>query len=116
MTAVLLLVFVLSLFLLAATRDLIVLSKRNRYAFAQTVTATIVAYLEQASAWDDTLLDGVARKERSILLLTQWAEANRLSFTFEEMDRLIEQAVLSLPYEIDHAPDGTSGWYGNQAQ
>ena len=110
--------FILSMFLLVFVRDLVVRSKRNlglsmaRYAFAQTVAATVVAYLEQASSWDETLRDGVARKERALLTMTTWAEANQLKFPFEELDMLIEEAVLSLPYEIDHTPDAGSVFIG----
>lgn len=94
------------LFALSA-KSLILLSKRNRYTFARIVASTIVAFLEQSSAWDDTLLDGIARKERAILLLTQWAESSGAKLTFVEMDWLIEEAVLNLLCEIDHTPDGS---------
>jgi len=65
----------------------------EQYDFLKKGAATIVRFIEQTALWDDLLLEGSAKKERAMLLITVWARENGIPLTYELLDRIIEEAV-----------------------
>ena len=71
----------------------------EQYDFLKQGAATIVRFIEQTALWDDLLADGSAKKERAMLLVTEWAAEHGIPLTYELLDRIIEEAVNIMNHE-----------------
>lgn len=78
----------------------------EQYDFLKQGAATIVRFIEQTSLWDDLLADGTAKKERAMLLVTEWAYENGIPLTYELLDRIIEEAVNIMNSEMGDVSNG----------
>jgi len=72
----------------------------EQYDFLKSGAATIVRFIEQTSLWDNLLADGTAKKERAMLLVTEWAYEHDIPLTYELLDRIIEEAVNIMNAEL----------------
>lgn len=62
--------------------------------FVKELALSLVSTLAQAPAFES--LPNVEKKERAIVWLTQLIKDYGLDFNFEDIDRLIEEAVLAI--------------------
>ena len=72
----------------------------EQYDFLKKGAATIVRFIEQTALWDDLLKEGSAKKERAMLLITEWAHEHGIPLTYELLDRIIEEAVNIMNSEL----------------
>lgn len=64
----------------------------------RSMAVTIVKALQQSPAFEN--LGGEQKKEMAIVQITQWAEQHKLPIDREYIDRVIEEAVLTMKAEL----------------
>jgi len=70
----------------------------EKFAHAKEIAATIVRSLEQTHAYSN--LSGAKKKEIAILQVQEWAKAAKIDLSYEDTDRLIEEAVQIMNNEL----------------
>jgi len=75
----------------------------EQFNFLKEGAQAIVRYVEQTALWDELLKDGAAKKEKALLLVTEWAEEQGIPLTYELADKIIEEAVNIMNNELKNA-------------
>jgi hypothetical protein len=61
--------------------------------FLKGMASTIVRYVEQSDAFQQAKLQGSEKKQKALLLFSEYCAENDIPLDYDFMDRLIEEAV-----------------------
>ena len=62
-------------------------------AFLKGVASTIVRYVEQSAAFQEIKLQGADKKQRALMMFSEYCAENDIPLDYGFMDKLIEEAV-----------------------
>nr|MBN1228871.1 hypothetical protein [Anaerolineae bacterium] len=61
--------------------------------FLKGMASTIVRYVEQSDAFHQVKLQGSEKKQKALMLFSEYCTENAIPLDYDFMDRLIEEAV-----------------------